>query len=299
MCEALTPGRTGAHKAGYTAEYSVLPQSEQSKHRRPGLLPHNGGDGSQAQSTCSTDEVYPFGYIRTQCGKKGATVWGQEAPEQLTPMFSQPCPQHTLAEGLSVSGYDLVTHFPSFPQPLAACLLAHQNHLGLDLPHPNNTLARRLPPGRGRPLGGWPRGPGKEHKLLRSTLRYPSPRDRRTRQARALTTFREQGEESHVTYPSLPVIPTNECTYAVSFSTCHWSELPRPLSLLYTLDPAHHPSPKAQGFSQDAGQTQKEQKDWKVPASYLHSSHSSHSSQPRPTTILNFPEASWAEEEGH
>lgn len=216
VCEALTPGRTGAHKAGYTAEYSVLPQSEQSKHRRPGLLPHNGGDGSQAQSTCSTDEVYPFGYIRTQCGKKGATVWGQEAPEQLTPMFSQPCPQHTLAEGLSVSGYDLVTHFPSFPQPLAACLLAHQNHLGLDLPHPNNTLARRLPPGRGRPLGGWPRGPGKEHKLLRSTLRYPSPRDRRTRQAGALTTFREQGEESHVTYPSLPVIPTNALMRSVS-----------------------------------------------------------------------------------
>lgn len=51
----------------------------------------------------------PIWAYQTQCGKKGATVWGQEAPEQLTPMFSQPCPQHTLAEGLSVSGYDLVT----------------------------------------------------------------------------------------------------------------------------------------------------------------------------------------------
>lgn len=34
--------------------------------------------------------------------KERATVWGQKAPEQLTPLFPQPCPHHTLTEGLSV-----------------------------------------------------------------------------------------------------------------------------------------------------------------------------------------------------
>lgn len=47
--------------------------------------------------------------------KERATVWGQEAPEQLTLLFSPLCPHHTLTEGLSVLGYDLVTHFPCPP----------------------------------------------------------------------------------------------------------------------------------------------------------------------------------------
>lgn len=51
-------GFAGAHEAeGYTAEWSDL-------------LHHNGGDGSQAQSSCSADEVYPFGYPTTQCGAR-------------------------------------------------------------------------------------------------------------------------------------------------------------------------------------------------------------------------------------
>lgn len=69
--EVLMPGCTGTHTAeGYTAEWSVLPRSERSMHSCPGLLAHDG-DGSQAQSTCLTDEVYPSGHIRTQCGKRG------------------------------------------------------------------------------------------------------------------------------------------------------------------------------------------------------------------------------------
>lgn len=112
------------------------------------------------------------------------------------------------------------------PPLLAACPQAHQNHFGLDLPHPNNTLARHLPRGRGRPLGGWPRGWEREHELPRSSLRKPSPQDRRTRQARALTAFRGQGEEPHVTYPALPSHTPQTHFLTVRLSMCHWLELP-------------------------------------------------------------------------
>lgn len=61
------------------------------------------------------------------------------------------------------------------PSLLAACPQAHQNHFSLDLPHPNNTLARHLPRGRGRPLGGWPMGWEREHELPRSSLRTEEP----------------------------------------------------------------------------------------------------------------------------
>lgn len=44
--EVLMPGCAGAHEAeGCTVEWSVLPQSEHSRHSCPGLLTHNG-DGS-------------------------------------------------------------------------------------------------------------------------------------------------------------------------------------------------------------------------------------------------------------
>lgn len=88
----------------WLAVYGALKQGAQVRMKqkatrwsgRVSCITAAGGDGSQAQSTCSTDEVHPFGHTTSQCRKKGATVWGQKAPEQLTPRFSQPCPQHTL-----------------------------------------------------------------------------------------------------------------------------------------------------------------------------------------------------------
>lgn len=272
-------GCAGAHEAeGYPAEWSCITSVS--------------GDGSQAQqSTCSTDEVYPFGHTRSQCGKKGATVWGQEAPEQLTPRFSQPCPQHTFAEGFSVSGYDMVTHFP--PPQLTACPQAHQSHLGLDLPHPNNTLARHLPQGRGRSLGGWPRGPEKEHELPRSALRYPNPQDRRTRQARALTTFRDKEKNLMSLTQHFLIIP-HKGTYlqsrsaSVTGQNCpHPSLYFTPLTLPITSLPKHRASPR---MKDKLKRNRRElESTGLIPPQFT----------PSPATILNFPEASWAEEEGH
>lgn len=163
-----------------------------------------------AQSTCLTDEVYPFGHIRTQCGKKGAMVWGQEAPEQLTP------------------GYNLVTHTPHTSHPLpAACLQAHQSHLGLDLPHPNNTLARQLPPGRGRPLGGWPRGLGKEPEVSSG---IPVPRTEEPDKPGPSRSGNKKNPTSLTQH-----FPVYKLTYVVRFSMCHWSEWP--LTTLSTFYP--------------------------------------------------------------
>lgn len=99
-----------------------------------------------AQSTCLTDEVYPFGHIRTQCGKKGAMVWGQEAPEQLTP------------------GYNLVTHTPHTPTSPPRCLPpSTPKSLGPRSAPPQQHFSQ-APPSRKReaPRRLAPRGLGKE-----------------------------------------------------------------------------------------------------------------------------------------
>lgn len=174
-----------------------------------------------AQSTCLTDEVYPFGHIRTQCGKKGAMVWGQEAPEQLTP------------------GYNLVTHTPPHPTSPPRCLPpSTPKSLGPRSAPPQQHFSQ-APPSRKREA---PRRLAKRAgEGARSVLRYPSPQDRRTRQARALT-FREQ-EEPHVTYPALPSLP-RKLTYVVRSLV----RMAPDHSLLYTLDPPHHLSPQNPGL---------------------------------------------------
>lgn len=55
--------------------------------------------GSKHMLTRSPDKVYPSGTSESS-GKKRTTVWGHKAPKQLTPLFSQPSPQHTLTERL-------------------------------------------------------------------------------------------------------------------------------------------------------------------------------------------------------
>ncbi|EDL07268.1 mCG145072, partial [Mus musculus] len=63
-------GCAGAHEAeGYPAEWSCITSVS--------------GDGSQAQqSTCSTDEVYPFGHTRSQCAQGFSQDEGQTKKEQ-------------------------------------------------------------------------------------------------------------------------------------------------------------------------------------------------------------------------
>lgn len=173
--------------------------------------------------TRSPDKVYPSGTSESS-GKKRTSVWGHKAPKQLTPLFSQPSPQHTLTERL----FSLrIRSGDTLPLGPPCCLPPSTSQSLEPRPAPPHTLARHLPL-RGRALGSWPRGLGQKYNLPRSALRVlQSPGDRRTRQARGPhgiqgTRRRTPGHLSS-TFQSYP---TNSVTQAVRVSTCHWSELP-------------------------------------------------------------------------
>lgn len=153
-------------------------------------------------------------------------MWGQEAPEQLIPMFSQPCPQHTLTEGLSVSGYDLVTHTsPSLPCGLASSIPkslgprpapAQQHFRKREGPR---RLAKRA--GEGAPASQ--KCPQVPQSLGQKNQASQGPHNiQRTRRR----TPRHLPSTSHSHTPQMHL-------HIVRFRPCHWSELLLTLSTLY------------------------------------------------------------------
>lgn len=149
---------------------------------------------------------------------RGAKVWSQWAPEQLTP------------------GYNLVTH----PPPPTPCYLPPSTPKSLGpRSAPSQQHFNQAPPSRKRAA---PRRLAKRAgEGARSALRYPSLQDRSTRPAR---TLREQ-EEPHVTYPALPSLP-HKLVYVVRFNICHWSEQPlTTLSIPLTFPIISLPKPRA------------------------------------------------------